>query len=88
METAEALSRKGGVSRDRIARLCDLVLVVGGDGTLLSVARNAPSRTPLLGINVGLLGFLAGPLAGGGAAPPRRGPGGAGSARTGGAVST
>jgi NAD+ kinase len=60
METAEALSRKGGVSRDRIARLCDLVLVVGGDGTLLSVARSAPSRTPLLGINVGLLGFLAG----------------------------
>jgi NAD+ kinase len=60
METAEALSRKDGVSRDRIARVCDLVLVVGGDGTLLSVARNAPSRTPLLGINVGLLGFLAG----------------------------
>jgi NAD+ kinase len=59
-ETAEALSRRDGISRDRIARLCDLVLVVGGDGTLLSVARTAPSRTPLLGINVGLLGFLAG----------------------------
>ncbi len=59
-ETAEALSRRDGVSRDRIARLCDLVIVVGGDGTLLSVARSAPSRTPLLGINVGLLGFLAG----------------------------
>ena len=59
-ETAEALSRKDGVSRDRIARLCDLVMVVGGDGTLLSVARGAPSRTPLLGINVGLLGFLTG----------------------------
>jgi len=59
-ETAEALSRKHGVSRDRIARLCDLVMVVGGDGTLLSVARGAPSRTPLLGINVGLLGFLTG----------------------------
>ncbi|HEY4230797.1 MAG TPA: NAD(+)/NADH kinase [Thermoanaerobaculia bacterium] len=59
-ETAEALSRRDGVTRDRIARLCDLVIVVGGDGTLLSVARSAPSRTPLLGINVGLLGFLAG----------------------------
>ncbi|HEY2797602.1 MAG TPA: NAD(+)/NADH kinase [Thermoanaerobaculia bacterium] len=59
-ETAEALSRRDGVSRDRIARVCDLALVVGGDGTLLSVARSAPSRTPLLGINVGLLGFLAG----------------------------
>jgi NAD+ kinase len=59
-ETAEALSHRDGVSRDRIARLCDLVMVVGGDGTLLSAARSAPSRTPLLGINVGLLGFLAG----------------------------
>ncbi|HEY1250445.1 MAG TPA: NAD(+)/NADH kinase [Thermoanaerobaculia bacterium] len=59
-ETAEALSHRDGVSRDRIAQRCDLVIVLGGDGTLLSVARSAPARIPLLGINVGLLGFLAG----------------------------
>ena len=58
--TAAALHKSGGVARRRIARETDLVLVLGGDGTLLSVARTAPSRTPVLGINVGVMGFLAG----------------------------
>ena len=59
-ETAVGLGRSGGIGRSRIAREADLVLVVGGDGTLLSVAREAPSSTRILGINVGALGFLAG----------------------------
>lgn len=59
-ESASALGRPGGLSRERLARSVDLVIVVGGDGTLLSVARAAPTSTPVLGVNVGVLGFLAG----------------------------
>jgi NAD+ kinase len=38
----------------------ELVIVLGGDGTLLRAAELArPSRTPLLGVNLGHVGFLA-----------------------------
>jgi len=59
-ETAQACGRSDGLSRRRIAREADLVFVLGGDGTLLSVARETPSSTPVLGVNVGVLGFLSG----------------------------
>ena len=44
-----------------LARACDLLLVFGGDGTMLHTARQiAGSATPMLGINLGGLGFLTG----------------------------
>ncbi len=52
---------KGIVFPDSIelARASDLLVVIGGDGTVLRVAREtAGSNTPLLGINAGRLGFL------------------------------
>jgi NAD+ kinase len=42
-----------------LARNSDLLLVVGGDGTMLRVARETAGQTvPILGINAGRLGFL------------------------------
>lgn len=46
-------------SRDEIGEQADLVIVAGGDGSLLSAARTlAKYDTPVLGVNRGRLGFL------------------------------
>jgi len=49
-----------GSTRNELGRQCDLIIVVGGDGSLLGVARDlARWGKPVLGVNRGGLGFLA-----------------------------
>lgn len=54
-ETADALNREGVAVGEFDA--CDLVVSIGGDGTFLFAARGAGS-TPVLGVNLGEVGFL------------------------------
>jgi len=44
--------------KGELGRHCDLLITFGGDGTLLSVARHAPEHVPVIGVNMGTLGFL------------------------------
>lgn len=47
------------LERPELAQVCDLAIVVGGDGTLLNTARSlAESNIAVLGVNLGRLGFL------------------------------
>lgn len=56
---ASLLRRKDGLPLAALAQRSQLAIVVGGDGTLLNSARElVDTDIPLLGINLGRLGFL------------------------------
>ncbi len=58
-EIADKIGLENSYKRDEIPDLVDIILVFGGDGTFLGVARLVCQHDiPLLGINVGGLGFL------------------------------
>ena len=49
----------GALTPDELGQHCDLAIVVGGDGTMLGIARQlARFGTPLVGINQGRFGFI------------------------------
>lgn len=57
---ADQLKSKNGRTVRELARSCSLLVVLGGDGTVLKVAREIqPYQTLLLPVNLGKLGFLA-----------------------------
>jgi len=58
-DAAQKLKKKTGISREKLPDKVDLVIVLGGDGTLLSIAHLAAQKDiPVLGVNLGSLGFL------------------------------
>ena len=59
-ETACYAGQPGGLTREHVPDGCQLIIVLGGDGTLLSAARSVGDREiPLFAVNLGSLGFLA-----------------------------
>lgn len=57
--TASLIGESSTLDEEKLAAQCDLLVVMGGDGTILRVAQKLPGRIPpVFGINIGTLGFL------------------------------
>ncbi len=58
-ESARKLGYSKSFEMERVGEDADLILVLGGDGTLLNVSRHGKRKeVPTLGVNLGGLGFL------------------------------
>jgi len=58
-DSAGQIGYKKAFELEHVADDADLIIVLGGDGTLLSVARQIRGKdVPILGVNLGGLGFL------------------------------
>lgn len=58
-ETASVLRVDEGILRSRLPEMSDIIVAIGGDGTLLSAARVVgTSGVPILAVNMGSLGFI------------------------------
>jgi NAD+ kinase len=59
INSAKMIGLNDGLTLDELCNKVDFLVSVGGDGTLLSVSRKSfKSNIPVLGINLGTLGFL------------------------------
>ncbi|BCX13740.1 MAG: hypothetical protein KatS3mg085_272 [Candidatus Dojkabacteria bacterium] len=57
--SADMISEPNGIDFDDMAQFADLLISIGGDGTLISVARKSfKFNKPIVGIHAGNLGFL------------------------------
>jgi len=58
-KTAELVGSQSGETVSSLAGICELLVVLGGDGTILQVVHDFEEKAcPILGINLGSLGFL------------------------------
>ena len=58
-DDSASLLNENGINFDKMCQISDIIISLGGDGTLISLCRRSfKYNKPILGINIGKLGFL------------------------------